>query len=514
MTSSLLIAAVGLPAGAALAALPARRSTTLASVVTWATGLAFACAVVLAVLVASGTTAVATVAIGDAAQGLRADRLTVVLLLLVLGVSWIVQRFSVRSLAGDAKARRFSLIAGLLTTFAAATPAAATLLGLAVAWTATSIALCALIGLYRGYDAAEEGIRRTGVALLVGDAALWIAVLLLTAEYGQLSLASLAAAPPELSAPLAMLVGVLVLVAACARSVQVPFHHWLPATLASPTPVSALLHAGVVNAGAVLLLLLSPLLTQAPVVMWGAVAIGAVTAIVGTALMLARPDIKGQLAQSTVAQMGFMVLTCGLGLWAAAVFHLAAHGAYKATRFLGSGGAVAAITADRQSGATSHGVPLGTTLLAALIAATPLAAIAIALDLPAGSLLLLAFGAVALTQAGRSWMASVPGASGILAFGVASLLVGPAYTLVVEEFAHFIEPAIPAAQGTLPTPLVLVPLALLLAALPIITTRRSSALADRAYVWALTAGDGSRPPRSRRGRPAPTLVIEAEGSQS
>ncbi len=232
---------------------------------------------VLAVLVAVDAPVTASLwSSGDEVlAGFRADRITIVLLLLIVGVSWIVQRFAQRSLRGDARAARFAVLAaGLLTTFAAATAAAATLIGLAIAWTATSAALCALIALYRGYDAAEEGVRRTATALAIGDTALWAAVVLLTIDHGSIDLAQLAAAPFDVSGVNGVLIAALLLIAAGARSAQVPFQGWLPATLASPTPVSALLHAGVVNAGAVLLLATSPIVTQVPGVMYAAIIVG------------------------------------------------------------------------------------------------------------------------------------------------------------------------------------------------------------------------------------------------
>ena len=137
------------------------------------------------------------------------------------------------------------------------------------------------------------------------------------------------------------MLGILVVVAALSRSAQFPFHRWLPATLAAPTPVSALLHAGVVNAGGILLIRLAPL-SRREVAQALTIAAGAATMVYGATIMLVKPDVKGALAHSTTAQMGFMILTCGLGLWAAAVIHLVAHGFYKSTLFLSSGSAVAA----------------------------------------------------------------------------------------------------------------------------------------------------------------------------
>jgi NADH:ubiquinone oxidoreductase subunit 5 (subunit L)/multisubunit Na+/H+ antiporter MnhA subunit len=108
-------------------------------------------------------------------------------------------------------------------------------------------------------------------------------------------------------------------------------------SLATPTPVSALMHGGFVNAGGLLLIRFGPVLETAPVVQAAAVTLGLSAAVYGILLMSVRPDIKGSLAASTVSQMGFMVASCGLGLYAAALWHLAAHGLFKAWLFLTAG---------------------------------------------------------------------------------------------------------------------------------------------------------------------------------
>ncbi len=513
--SWLLLSTIGVPALAALG-MARSRSELAARVIAASTGITLVLAGVLAVLVAVDAPVTASLwSSGDEVlAGFRADRITIVLLLLIVGVSWIVQRFAQRSLRGDARAARFAVLAGLLTTFAAATAAAATLIGLAIAWTATSAALCALIALYRGYDAAEEGVRRTATALAIGDTALWAAVVLLTIDHGSIDLAQLAAAPFDVSGVNGVLIAALLLIAAGARSAQVPFQGWLPATLASPTPVSAMLHAGVVNAGAVLLLATSPIVTQVPGVMYAAIIVGAITAAVGTALMLARPDIKGSLAQSTVAQMGFMIMTCGFGAWAAAVLHLAAHGTYKASRFLNSGTAVAAVQRQGVDHRHEHAVGAGATIGVAVLAALPIVGTALLLGAKGTSALLLIFAWAALALAGRGWVAAQTPTRGLATFLPFAVIAGPLYVFVVEEFAHFVEPAVPAAAGPLPSALLLIPIAVLITAVALLWAYGPASLRARLYVWALTVGDGSRPPRSRRGTPVPTLVVDPERSLS
>ncbi len=136
------------------------------------------------------------------------------------------------------------------------------------------------------------------------------------------------------------LLDTLLVLAACLKSAQFPFHSWLPDTMETPTPVSALMHAGIINAGGFLIIRLSPLLILCPQAMAALALIGAITAIFGSTVMMAQTSIKRSLAFSTVGQMGFMMLECGLGAFSLAVLHLVAHSLYKAHAFLSSGSRV------------------------------------------------------------------------------------------------------------------------------------------------------------------------------
>ena len=124
---------------------------------------------------------------------------------------------------------------------------------------------------------------------------------------------------------------------AVTKSAQLPFHTWLPQTLETPTPVSALMHAGVVNAGGYLIIRMSPLLSETPVALSLLAISGTLTACYAAVVMLTQTSIKSALAYSTIAQMGFMMLQCGLGAFSAAMLHILAHSLYKAYAFLNSG---------------------------------------------------------------------------------------------------------------------------------------------------------------------------------
>ena len=145
---------------------------------------------------------------------------------------------------------------------------------------------------------------------------------------------------PGLSVPALPVIALLVMASAMIKSTQFPFHIWLPFTLEGPNPVSALMHAGIVNAGAYLVNRFAPLFLHGEAALHLALVVGFVTAIVGSALMLIQNDIKKALAYSTVGQMGYMMLEVGMGAFALALYHMMVHGIFKASLFLGSGGVI------------------------------------------------------------------------------------------------------------------------------------------------------------------------------
>ncbi len=136
------------------------------------------------------------------------------------------------------------------------------------------------------------------------------------------------------------LIALLVIFAAMIKSAQFPFHLWLPFTLEGPTPVSALMHAGIVNAGAFLANRFAPIFVQGDIALHLALLVGLLTAIIGSTQMLIQQDIKKALAYSTMGQMGYMMLEIGAGAFALAIYHMMVHGVFKASLFLGSGGVI------------------------------------------------------------------------------------------------------------------------------------------------------------------------------
>lgn len=516
--SILLVLAVLAPlAGAALTlALAPRLGERAATATVAACAVALLAAVALLVAVGAGGE-VAIAAAGGEGAGLAADRLAAVLLVLVTLVGLVVTAFAIRYLQGDPRHARFFALTGLCVTATSVMVAAASLTVMTVAWVLAGAGLVGLLVHERGLRSAQVAGRKAVVAFTISDGALVLATLLVLATAGDLSLrdtteaAAAIAGREVLGLPLGDVVAVLVVVAAIARSAQFPLGGWLAGTIAAPTPVSALLHAGVVNAGGILLVTLAPIVLLAPAAVGLAFAVGALTALWGTVLMLARPDIKGRLAHSTMGQMGFMVLQASIGALAAAIFHLVAHGMYKATLFLGSGSVIHERERLRQApvpvlAAGRGGVDAALAALASLalvVAAVALLAPGLADD--AGGLVLLAFAWAAAAQAAFWWLRlRRPGAPLRIAGALAALAVAVAgYVVVLDAVKTFLAPDLPGegASGWAPAWLVVVVLAIAGSALALrwlgdVAPGRAARLAARlagahraAYALVRRAGD-------------------------
>ena len=337
----------------------------------------------------------------------RLDAISVSMLLLVSFIGWIVVRYSRTYLDGEARQTHFTI--WLLGTLAAVLllVQSGNLVQFVAAWIATSLCLHKLLLFYPERVAAQRAARKKFITARTGDAALLIAAVLLIAAYGtpQIS-AILEAARAGQGGSIAVLAAAFLALAAILKSAQFPTHGWLTEMMEAPTPVSALLHAGVVNAGGFLLIRFADVMLLSPLTLAGLVLIGGFTALFGGLVMLTQPTVKASLAWSTVAQMGFMILQCGLALFPLALLHIVAHSLYKAHAFLSSGGAVTRVAAIRRPG------PVAVPSLANVGRAFGLA-IAIYAAVYVASGLLIGFGA-------KSPQAVALGA--ILIFGVAYLL--------------------------------------------------------------------------------------------
>jgi NAD(P)H-quinone oxidoreductase subunit 5 len=269
------------------------------------------------------------------------DRVTLAMLAAICVVGLVVYRFSTRYLLGEVHQGRFLGWLGFTLGAVELLVISGHLILFALAWVLVSVGLHRLLVHYDERPRAILAAQTKFVVSRLGDLGLLFASVVLALEFRTLDLAELLAearGPLSVEAQEALgLAGLGLALAAICKSAQVPFHSWLPDTLEAPTPVSALMHAGIVNAGGFLLVRTSPLLAHAPVATSLLVIVGVVTAAVGTLAMRTQSEVKRALAWSTVGQMGFMVLQCGLGAFAGALVHLVGHGFYKACAFLGSG---------------------------------------------------------------------------------------------------------------------------------------------------------------------------------
>jgi NAD(P)H-quinone oxidoreductase subunit 5 len=273
------------------------------------------------------------------------DRLTDVLLVLSTFLFAVICRYSGRYLAGDPGQARFYLWLCCTGSCVFALILAQNLLLFAFAWLATSLSLHQLLRFYPDRPGALLAARKKFLISRLGDCALAGALILTYRVFGTWDFRKLFAAAQSLRAgeqvpaPVNVIVCLLVF-AAMLKSAQFPFHSWLPDTMETPTPVSALMHAGIINAGGILVIRLSPIVSLSPVALMALTVVGAFTALFGSVVALTQASVKRCLAFSTVAQMGFMMLECGLGAFHLALLHLAAHSLYKAYAFLSSGSVV------------------------------------------------------------------------------------------------------------------------------------------------------------------------------
>ncbi|WP_297527888.1 proton-conducting transporter transmembrane domain-containing protein [Thiohalobacter sp.] len=332
----LLSALAGLLAGPA-------QGRRVARISLWGAALAFGLSVLLLAARVLGDADVVAALPGDW-PFLRLDPLGALMAWVIAGISLIVHAYSVRYMAEEPGLPRYFILLDLLVTALYAMVLAGDLLTLLVSWNLIGILLFFLLGHNVNSRAAS---RYAGWSLLtyrLGDLPLILAAALLFQAYGTFDLGAifdaLQADPGRTTLGgyrLAEVVAMLVSISAFARSAQFVLHAWLPYTMEGPTPVSALMHAGIVNAGGFIINRFAPVFIHTTEVLHWLFLIGLVTAIAGSILMLGQNDIKKSLGYSTMGQMGFMIMECGVGAFSLAIYHLIAHGIFKGTLFLGAG---------------------------------------------------------------------------------------------------------------------------------------------------------------------------------
>lgn len=272
--------------------------------------------------------------------GLQVDALSICFVLLITGVGSLIHLYSVGYMSHDADRRRFFAYLNLFLAAMLLLVLADNFLGLYMGWEGVGLASYLLIGFWSHKPSAATAAKKAFVVNRVGDIGLAVALMVMFSSAGTVSYAGVFAAAPQLSEGTLTAIGLLLLLAACGKSAQVPLQSWLGDAMEGPTPVSALIHAAtMVTAGVYLIVRAGPVFNLAPAAQVAVTIVGAVTLLFGAVIGCAKDDIKKALAASTMSQIGYMVLAAGLGPvgYAVAIMHLITHGFFKAGLFLGAG---------------------------------------------------------------------------------------------------------------------------------------------------------------------------------
>ncbi|MFJ9769750.1 NADH-quinone oxidoreductase subunit L [Kitasatospora sp. NPDC101157] len=270
----------------------------------------------------------------------RLDQLSMTFVLLITGVGTLIHLYSVGYMAHDERRRRFFAYLNLFLAAMLLLVLADNYLLLYFGWEGVGLASYLLIGFWQHKPSAATAAKKAFIVNRVGDMGLSIAIMLMFAEFGSFAFTPVFGAVHEASEGKLTAIGLMLLLAACGKSAQVPLQSWLGDAMEGPTPVSALIHAAtMVTAGVYLITRSAAIFDLAPDARTAVVVVGAVTLLFGAIVGCAKDDIKKALAGSTMSQIGYMVLAAGLGPigYVFAIMHLVTHGFFKAGLFLGAG---------------------------------------------------------------------------------------------------------------------------------------------------------------------------------
>ena len=296
--------------------------------------------------------------------GLLIDQLSIVFVLLITGVGGLIHVYSLGYMAHDDRRRRFFAFLNLFVAAMLLLVLADNYLVLFVGWEGVGLASYLLIGFWQYKPVAATAAKKAFVVNRVGDMGMSIAVMVMLALFGSSAFVDVNAGMPNVSNTAALILGLLLLLAACGKSAQVPLQSWLLDAMEGPTPVSALIHAAtMVTAGVYLVTRSNAIFTESPAASTAVVVVGTVTLLFGAWIGCAKDDIKRVLAGSTMSQIGYMMLAAGIGPagYAYAIFHLLTHGFFKADLFLGAGSVMHATNDNvdmRQYGALRRLLPI------------------------------------------------------------------------------------------------------------------------------------------------------------
>jgi NADH-quinone oxidoreductase subunit L len=272
--------------------------------------------------------------------GLLIDQLSIVFVLLITGVGGLIHVYSIGYMAHDDRRRRFFAFLNFFVAVMLLLVLADNYLVLFVGWEGVGLASYLLIGFWQYKPVAATAAKKAFVVNRVGDMGMSIAVMVMLATFGSSAFVDVNEGMPNVSDTTALILGLLLLLAACGKSAQVPLQSWLLDAMEGPTPVSALIHAAtMVTAGVYLVTRSNAIFTASLPASTAVVVVGTVTLLFGAWIGCAKDDIKRVLAGSTMSQIGYMMLAAGIGPagYAYAIFLLLVHGFFKADMFLGAG---------------------------------------------------------------------------------------------------------------------------------------------------------------------------------
>jgi len=279
------------------------------------------------------------------------DQLTLVMLLVVTGVGLVIHFYSIGYMAEEDGYWRFFSYMNLFLFFMLTLVLAANFLLMFVGWEGVGLVSYLLIGFYYTKDSAANAGKKAFIVNRVGDFGFLLAMFLIIAHFGTLSFHQVFAsisAHPELQGGFLTAIALLLLLGATGKSAQIPLYVWLPDAMEGPTPVSALIHAAtMVTAGVYMLARAHVLFGRSPLALTIVAIIGAATAFFAATIGILQTDIKRVLAYSTISQLGYMFLACGVTAYSMGIFHLVTHAFFKALLFLAAGSVIHALGGEQ-----------------------------------------------------------------------------------------------------------------------------------------------------------------------
>jgi NADH-quinone oxidoreductase subunit L len=281
------------------------------------------------------------------------DQLSLVMLLVVTGVGFLIHIYSVGYMWDDPGYYRFFAYLNLFMFFMLTLVLAGNYLQMFIGWEGVGLASYLLIGFWFTKDSAASAGKKAFIVNRIGDLGFLIALFLLIEHFGSLNFDRVFGAVAPLRAEtggagLLTAIGFLLMLGACGKSAQIPLYIWLPDAMEGPTPVSALIHAAtMVTAGVYMVSRSHAIFERAPMALTVVAIIGTLTAFFAATIGIVQTDIKKVLAYSTVSQLGYMFMACGVGAFSAGIFHLMTHAFFKGLLFLAAGSVIHAVGGEQ-----------------------------------------------------------------------------------------------------------------------------------------------------------------------